>query len=104
MKIKTSNFSLAPACWLTLILMLARIPALAAAAEMEGAAAVLRKVEEQSAGKPAASSKQNENEKLRQDLGDFRSSAGKLSAEAAARRWLELVDRAAALSARSLRN
>ncbi len=75
----------------------------APAADYEGAAAILRKVEEQTAKVPAEGKEANENSKLRQDLTEFRKKASALPPADSARGWLELVDRRGKISLRSLR-
>src|SRR4051812_23772671 len=67
------------------------------AADYQGAAAVLRQVEERSAVKPAQPEKEDPAARLRKDLADFRKNVASMPPADAARGWLELLDRGAAL-------
>lgn len=69
-----------------------------AAADFQGADAVLRKVAEESAIKQDAKAPADEHGKLREDLIQFRKKAGSLPPAEAAKGWLELVDRRAKLA------
>src|SRR4051812_23565104 len=67
------------------------------AADYQGAPAVLRQVEEHFAVKPAQAEKEDPATRLRKDLADFRNKVASMPPADAARGWLELLDREAAL-------
>ena len=79
------------------------IGATALGADYQGAGFVLRKIEEQSAKKPAAETT-NETSQLQKALADFSKTVALLPAAGAAKGWLELVDRYSRISQHPGRN